>query len=329
MPRFDRSDLTIIDFASHIHPSDPENKDHEYIDEELGRPVYLEPDEHLQSNQEAGIDGAVLSQPVFMGHPDLEATREANDAMKDVVSEWEQYHALASIPTGAGVEEAAAEFERCLDAGFNGGGLETLSPDGLEVHHEEMAPILEIADRTGAPLLVHPKLHSSINSEVLDDSWLLNASLGRDVGLAASIVKVIHTGVLDRYPDLNLVFHHTGGNIASSLGRIHNQLEKFPPEVWFDGDPPEPVKDWPEFRAQLEERVYIDTAGYYGYETVLESALSTFPTSQILFGTDFPFETRTTADFVAILDAIEELVPRADAEQIFADNALELLINTE
>jgi len=329
MARFDRSALSIVDFASHLHPSDPDNKDHEYIDEELGEPVYLDPEAHLRANHAAGVDGAVLSQPVFMGHPDLEATREANDAMLEVVESYDEYHGLAAIPTGAGVEAAAGEFERCLDAGFNGGGLETLSPDGLEVHHDEMAPILEIADRTGAPILVHPKLHGSLNSDVLDDSWLLNASLGRDAGLAASIVKVVHTGVFDRYPNLKLVFHHTGGNVASSLGRIHNQLEKFPPEVWFDGNPPEPVKDWPEFRAQLEERVYVDTAGYYGYQNVLEAALSVFPTSQILFGTDFPFETRTTEDFLAVLDAIEESVPYADAERIFSKNALDLLVNVD
>lgn len=325
MARFDRSDLTIIDFASHLHPSDPENKDHEYIDVELGEPVYLEPAAHWQANQSAGIDGAVLSQPVFMGHSNLEATQEANDSMHEVVTAWDQYHGLAAIPTGAGVEAAAEEFERCLDRGFIGGGLETLSPEGLELHHDAMAPILEISDRQGAPILVHPKLHSSINSEVLDDSWLLNASLGRDVGIATSIVKVVHSGIFDRYPNLKLVFHHTGGNIASMLGRIHNQLEKFPPEIWFNGRPPEPVKDWPAFKAQLEERVYIDTAGYYGYQDVIRSALSEFPPSQILFGTDFPFETRTTADFEAILDAIEEVVSRRVAEQIFSGNALDLI----
>lgn len=327
MPRFDRSDLRVVDFSSHLHPSDPENKDHEYIDVELGEPVYRDPDAHWDANQAAGIDGAVLSQPVFMGHSDLQATRAANDAMLKVVADRPQYHALAAIPTGAGVEEAAAEFERCLSAGFNGGGLETLSPDGIEVHHDEMEPVLEIADQTDAPILVHPKLHSSLHSDVLDDSWLLNASLGRDVGLAASLIKVVHTGVFDRYPNLKLVFHHTGGNLASSLGRVHNQLEKFPPEIWFDGNPPEPVKDWPAFKSQLENRVYIDTAGYYGYQNVLESALSVFPSSQIVFGTDFPFETRTTEDFTAMLEAIEEAVPRADAERIFSTNVTDILVN--
>ena len=331
MARFDRSALSIVDFASHLHPSDPDNKDHEYIDEELGEPVYLDPEAHLRANHAAGVDGAVLSQPVFMGHPDLEATREANDAMLEVVESYDEYHGLAAIPTGAGVEAAAGEFERCLDAGFNGGGLETLSPDGLEVHHDEMAPILEIADRTGAPILVHPKLHGSLNSDVLDDSWLLNASLGRDAGLAASIVKVVHTGVFDRYPNLKLVFHHTGGNVASMMGRVQNMLVMFRPEEWAElkGEPLDAqVKDFPAFERQLQERVYVDTAGHYGYHSVLRSALMQFPTSQLLFGTDFPFEVRSQADFADYISVIEREVGSEDAERILSGNVLDLLVNT-
>jgi|GEM_PF-3250392 len=329
MSRHAWEDLRVVDFASHIHPSDPDNKDHEYIDEELGRPVYRDADEHRASYDDAGIEEAVLPQPIFMGHGDLGKTREANDALHDVLAARDSYYGLASIPTAAGVEEAASEFERCLDAGFNGGGLETMTPDGLAVHDDELAPILEITDRTGAPRLVHPKLHDSVNSAVLDDAWLLNAIMGREIALCASICKVVHTGVFDRYPNLNLVFHHTGGNIASVVGRLHSQLEKFPPEVWFDGDPPEPVKAYPEFKAQLEERVYIDTAGYYGYHDVVRSALSEFPTSQLLFGTDFPFETRTTEDFEAMLRAVAEETSRADAGRIFGRNALDLLVNVD
>lgn len=329
MPRIDYSETNVVDFASHCHPSSPENKDHSYIDAELGDPVYEDIDAHWEANERAGIDGAVLSQPVFMGHGDIERTREANDAMLEATARHDQYHALASIPTEAGIEAAATEFERCLDAGFNGGGLETMTPSGIEVHEEELAPIFEIADRTGAPILVHPKLHDSLESDVLDDAWLLNAILGREVALCASICKVVHTGVFDRYPDLNLVFHHTGGNIASVLGRVHNQLEKFPPEIWFDGDPPEQVKSYPEFKAQVEERVYIDTAGYYGYNDVVASALAEFPTSQILFGTDFPFEARQREDLVAMIDAVAEQTSRTDARRIFGENALELLVNTD
>lgn len=324
MPRFDYQSKTIVDFASHFHPTNPTNKDHMYIDEELGKPVYKDIDAHRKCYQQANIDNAVLSQPVFMGHEDLTATKEANDALLDVIENDERYYGLASIPTGAGVEDAAEEFERCLDAGYNGGALETMT-NGIEVHDDEMAPILEIADQTGAPVLVHPKLHDSVNSEVLDDAWLLNAIIGREAALSASLCKVVHSGILDRYPNLNLVFHHTGGNIASVLGRLHSQLEKFPPELWFDGDPPEPVKSYREFKAQVEERVYIDTAGYYGYHDVVQSARSEFPTSQILFGTDFPFETRTTSDFDAMLNAVAEQTSLHEAQQIFSENALDLL----
>jgi predicted TIM-barrel fold metal-dependent hydrolase len=139
---------------------------------------------------------------------------------------------------------------------------------------------------------------------------------------------VIHTGVLDRYPNLDLVFHHTGGNVATMLGRYHNQLEKFFPEeraAAKGGSLDAPVKGYAEFEAQPADRVYVDTAGYYGYHNVIQGALSQLPTSQLVFGTDFPFETRTQADFADMISVIEREVGRPDAERILSGNALRVL----
>ena len=144
------------------------------------------------------------------------------------------------------------------------------------------------------------------------------------IALAASLSKVVHTGVLDRDPDLTLVYHHLGGNIASALGRVRNQFEKFSPEGWL-GSAPEPYKPWPAFRAQLEDRIYIDTSGYDGAPGPLRNALSAFPTSQVLFGTDFPFETRTRADVDAIVDPILAEASGTDAAAILGGNARTLL----
>lgn len=327
------TDATIVDFCAHIHPDDPPETEffNEFIGGDIGEPVYRDIDLFVEHYERAGIDGAVLSQPLYMGHEDVDRVRDANDLLLEKIEGREHYYGLASIPTAAGGEVAAAEFERALEAGYHGGAMETRS-GGIEPHDPEAAPILEVADDWGAPVLIHPKLEDSLAPGALDDTWLLNAIFGREVAIAASLAKVIHTGVYDRYPDLNLVFHHTGGNVASMMGRVQNMLVMFRPEEWAElkGEPLDAqVKTFEEFERQLQERVYVDTAGHYGYHNVLRSALMQLPTSQLLFGTDFPFEVRSQSDFADYVSVIEREVGSKDAGRILGGNVLDLLVNVE
>jgi predicted TIM-barrel fold metal-dependent hydrolase len=111
-------------------------------------------------------------------------------------------------------EAAAAGLERALDAGFNRGALETTS-GGIDLDEEELVSVFEVADRTGTPLSVHPKLDESLHPDALNDDYLLNVTFGRETALATSISHVIHTGILDKFPGLQLVFHHLDGNITT------------------------------------------------------------------------------------------------------------------
>jgi len=74
-------------------------------------------------------------------------------------------------------------------------------------------------------------------------------------------------GILDDYPDLDLVFHHLGGNIASMMGCAHLHLDI---GRWLGQ---EHVKPFEEFRTQLEERIYLDSAGFFGYHAPVRTTL--------------------------------------------------------
>lgn len=225
---------------------------------------------------------------------------------------------LASIPTAAGGVAAAAEFERALDMGFHGGALETTS-QGSGLLDEELEPVFEVADRAGAPILVHPKLHRSLGENVLDDRWRLNAIFGREVALAETICKLIHDGVYDRYPNLVLVFHHTGGNFASMLSRVKLQLD----EGRWPGM--EGLKSFEEFEAQFADRVYLDSSGYFGEREPVRRTLETIPASNFLFASDFPYETRATETFEKFVDSFEDVSSPPDATTILGKNALDIL----
>jgi predicted TIM-barrel fold metal-dependent hydrolase len=312
----------VVDFGAHFHPENPEalRTVHDYIDDADGAPICSDIDAVRERYHKAGIDYAVLSQPYYMGSNDVDATATANDKLLNIISTHEMFLGLASIPTAAGGETAATEFERALDMGYHGGAVETNS-QGIELIDDELEPVFEVADRTGAPILVHPKLHDSLGEDVLDDTWRFNAIFGREVALAETICKLIHEGVYDRYPDLQLVFHHMGGNLASMLPRITLQLD--------EGRWPglEGLKSYEEFEAQFADRVYLDSSGYFGERAPFRRTLETIPSSNVLFASDFPYETRTTETFEKFADSFGDICSPRDASRILGENALELLIN--
>jgi predicted TIM-barrel fold metal-dependent hydrolase len=170
-------------------------------------------------------------------------------------------------------------------------------------------------------MLVHPKLDESLHPDALNDDYLLNATFGREAALAASISQVIHTGVLDRFPGLTLIYHHLGGNIAAMVGRIRLQLDA---GRWPGQDR---VKTTEEFEAQLRERIHVDTAGFFGERTVLEATLKLFPVSNVLFGTDYPYEPRSARELSELVTSVSDVAARGQEAAILGENARALLVN--
>ena len=314
-------DFPIVDFGGHIVLPDHVPEFIEPLDEIVG-PVHNDPDMVAEYYADAGIDRVVLSQPPWMGRPDVEGVRASNDALREVVDDYDQFYSLAALPTAAGGDVAAEEFERCLEDGFNGGTIETES-GGIELDDEEVEPIFDVAEKHGAPLLVHPKIDDSLHPEVLDDTYRLNAIFGREAALSESIFRVIHKGILDERPDLDLVFHHLGGNIAGMLGRAHLHLDmgRWPGQ--------ESIKPWEAFKAQLEERVYVDTSGFWGYHTPMRAAHEEFPSSQLLFGTDFPYEPRDADELARHATSVLDVASDTDSAAILGGNTLDLLVNVD
>lgn len=310
----------IIDFGAHLKADQGPPEQYTSRSLEMLGDIVFEPSVVKEFYDQSLVDRAVLSNPHWMGHSDAEATAEANDAMAEVTSEYEMFYGLASLPMNAGGDAAAAEFERSLDIGLNGGAVEART-DGVELVNEAYEPVFEVAVANDAPIFVHPKLRDSLGvSGILDDAYKLTGIFGREVGLCESICKVIHTGVYDRYPDLTLVFHHSGGNIASFLGRARTYLDK-PRWTWG-----EKAKDWPEFRADFDN-VYIDSSGYFDYPAPFRTALEELPSTNIVLGTDVPYEPRESSELDDRVVMMREVASDEDAERVLSTNALDILVN--
>lgn len=304
-------DGPVIDFGGHLYTDQvPFRPDHfdRYADI---IPFFSDTDEMIRRYRAAGITGSVLVAPAYAQASSAERAATANDVLLDIIEAHGHYlGGLAAIPMLEDGAAAAAEFERCLAAGFNGGVMETESEAGLDLTAEAFEPIYEVADRTGAPILVHPK-----KANLLADTYRNDDIFGHEVALCDSLCTVVHDGLLDRYPGLTFIYDHYGGNVSSQLGRIRYRLypDRWPGEV---GD----MKRWSAFRAQLEERIYLKMSGFYGHHVPLRAALEAFPTDHILFGTDFPFEVRTVDELARSVEEVAAHASRTDCRRMFGGN---------
>ncbi|MXV60521.1 amidohydrolase family protein [Natronorubrum sp. JWXQ-INN-674] len=311
----------VIDFGAHLYPDQviPTGLQDRFRSTDV-EPRLSCPDTLLSFYDDAGIDAAVLSQPPYMSSTDAAATAEANDRLLEIVDNNDRFYGLAAIPTRAGGEIAAAEFERCLENGYHGGAIETMAGEKGYVY-EDVRPVFDVAEAWNAPILVHPKLHESLHPKVLDERFYLNRTFGREVALLADLFAVIHGGVLDQHPELALVYHHLGGNVGSMMGRIRLQLD---PERWPDESD---AKSFDEFRTQLRERVYVDTSGFFGDETATQAAVDELGADNVVFGSDYPFEPRTPTELKTLVESAATAAGDRSREVCF-ENAESLLVNT-
>ena len=228
-------------------------------------------DSRLSALDEAGIDRAVISLSTPLG---IEALPEAesveligayHDGLADLIERSDGRLAgwaaapLACPDSGAGTVEAA------LDRGFVGASLPSEALAGPEPI-ERVAPLLDMLERRGAALFVHPGPAPGTQPYALDAGmpiWWPN--LGVYPGLSIRAFFGWRTLGASRWPGLRLCFAIMAG------------AAPFLEERWraFSG----------ETRA-IDRNMYMDTASCG--RLALECGMATYGVEQIVLGTDIP-----------------------------------------
>jgi predicted TIM-barrel fold metal-dependent hydrolase len=119
----------------------------------------------------------------------------------------------------------------------------------------------------------------------------------------------LFTGAASRHPDIKFIFSHAGGTMPFLIER-YVRLPLLSKTA---------AANTPEGVRPLLQRFYYDTA-QAANPAAMAALTKLVPTSQIVFGTDFPF--RKTADQ---LDALKQIFDAADLRKIESDNARALL----
>lgn len=274
----------------------------------------------LAEMDEAGVDMQVLSQ----GAPSVQRldsetavriSKGANDRLAGMVAAHpDRFAAFAALPT-ADPAAAANELERCVtQLGFKGAMVHGLT-NGLFLDDKQFWPIFERAQALDVPLYLHPATPDEAVVEryykdyVEDFPSILAASWGFTVETATQGIRMVLSGVFDKYPGLKIILGHMGEGLPFLLWRIDYTLKR-------QGNKIMPRT----YREYFSEHFWITTSGNFSNPALLCSVME-LGVDRIMFSIDYPFvDNKPGTDWIPHIPLSEE-----DKAKILHGNAERLL----
>jgi predicted TIM-barrel fold metal-dependent hydrolase len=268
----------------------------------------------------AGIDLQVLSL-VNSAVDKLEAAnatalvRDANDALASAVRVHPDRFAGFAALAAQDAEAAAAEFERCVcQLGFKGAVVHGTT-NGAFLDEPQFLPIFEVAQALDVPIYMHPApaptaVHEAYFGGLPGNMgyFLSAAAWGWHAELGMHCLRLIASGLFDRFARLKIIIGHMGENLPFSIERAGSVMARGAKHLQ------RPVADY------FCKNFYLTTSGYFTVPPFL-CALQVVGADHIMFSVDYPFSSNAEGrDFLNSLP----VCPR-DMEKISHGNADRLL----
>lgn len=263
-----------------------------------------------------GIDAAVASASpgVYWGGETgfaVKLARETNEFLANVVrDDPEHFGAFATLPF-PDVEASLEEIEYAYDTLGVDGVVLYSSQGGTYLGDTSYEPIFAELERRKAIVFIHP---TTIPPGADGTGLTIPYGVAEfTFDTTRAVMNMLYSGTLERYPSIRYIASHAGGTIPYLAWRIAGA--SYLPELRDRA----PKTDG----LALLQKLYYDTA--LSTSEFVFGALKEFvPTSQVLFGSDFPYV--TPAVLQAEKHGIESsaVLTHDDRAAINRENALRL-----
>jgi 5-carboxyvanillate decarboxylase len=278
-------------------------------------------EKRLAEMDEAGVDIQVLSLCVpgceqFEAADGTAMARSTNNELAEVVKKYPmRYVGLAALapqdPVGA-----ANELERAVkELGMKGAKLNS-HVQGEYLDDPKFWPVFEMAEKLDVPLYLHPTIPSPHILKGFEKYGfpLAGPPFGFGADTSLHVMRLLYSGLFDRFPRLKLVLGHMGEGLPFWLYRIDFYWLK----PWVDLTLKPKITQKPSYYVN---RNFLFTCSGMQYLPAFICAYMAVGGDMIAFGADHPFETsKDTLDGLGILPICE-----ADKEKFFHGNAEKLL----
>ncbi|OZD18194.1 amidohydrolase [Rhodococcus sp. 06-156-3C] len=276
-------------------------------------------DERLADMDATGIDHQILSLTspgtnVFDAATAREIAILTNDRLAQACRDYpDRFSALAALP----MQDPAAAV-RELDRAVNDLGLRGIIANshigGSYLDDPMYRPIFEAAESLGVPIYLHPNTPNNEMIGPLHEAGIDGAIFGFGVETGMHLLRIITSGLFDRYPNLKLVVGHLGEALPYWLARIDYMHAAQVAAGRYDAIRPLERKPSEYFR----HNIWLTTSGMPWQPAIL-FAREVVGADRVMYAMDYPYQ--FVPDEVKTQDAlpISQSEKRAFFESIAVD----------
>jgi predicted TIM-barrel fold metal-dependent hydrolase len=151
------------------------------------------------------------------------------------------------------------------------------------IDHPDFLPVFEAAAHLRVPLFIHPQVaprpvrqayYSGLDNKPLESAFAM-FGLGWHYETGVQFVRLVLSGVFDKYPDLQIILGHWGELVLFYLDRIDNmsRMENLERRV----------ADY------FKNNLFVTCSGMF-YREFLPRTIDIVGIDRMLFSTDFPYQ---------------------------------------
>jgi len=205
-------------------------------------------------------------------------------------------------------EMAAQELRNLMQEPGLYGVEVAASVNGIYLGDDRFRPFWSAAQDTRALVFIHPTTRG-FNTPVFNEYYLWN-SVGNPLETTITAAHMVMAGVMEEYPDLNVLLAHGGGAILALRGRLEHAHS-------FQAQARTRLKQSP---VESLKRFYFDTLTHE--PELLRDLIEFVGADRVLVGSDYPFDmgAKHPAEIVRSLG-----LPPTDEDKILSGNALKLM----
>jgi len=182
--------------------------------------------QRLRHMDETGIDKAVLALTAPGAQPltDLAEARglaqRANDYLaENVAAHKDRYIGMTTVAPQDPAWSAAEIVRGARELNFKGVQINSHT-QGEYLDHPKFDPIFRALAETGQPLYIHPSSPPDAMIGPMLEAGLDGAVFGFGVEVGLHLLRLITSGIFDRYPDLQIMVGHMGEALPFWIYRI-------------------------------------------------------------------------------------------------------------
>jgi gamma-resorcylate decarboxylase len=195
------------------------------------------------------------------------------------------------------------------DLGFVGANINGYTNIGNEntARYLDEEPVWEFwahVQELNVPVYLHPRIPLPSQQRIFEGyEGLLGSAWGFGFETSTHAVRLMLSGLFDRYPKLRLVLGHLGEGLPFTLPRVEHRLRHQTKSS--QGKHARPPMDY------LRENFYLTNSGTFRSQTLLNTLLEV-GSDRVLFSVDYPYE------------SMREITPWFDACPISENDRLKI-----